>query len=562
MVMNNNRIINLNIKIALLLLSMGFASCKKDYLTVQPKDQVTDAILWSSTDNADVFLNNIYGSIPGSFNSLDPQENFSDNSINGIMVAASQTIYATSIYTANDGISFNSAKDYGDTQGEGWDALYTDIRKCNLFIQKVTDAHFSDATWEKQRLAEARFLRAYFYQSLWIQYGGVPIITEVLNVDTQGDAIFRARNTDTETFQFIDDECGAIANDLPVTAEAGRITKGAALALKGWCELFEASPLKNPSNDKTKWALAAATNKEIIDMGVYSLFPDYNALFYEENNNNEEVIFAKEYLGKTSLGSSKEVDWGPPALGLFQTGGILPTQEVVDEYAMSNGLQITDPASGYDPQNPFLNREKRFYESIVYDGSMWTGYLMSMRQGSGLATSLNATSQSRFIGYFMRKGLSEEYSSHPANSPSSANEIIYRYAEVLLSYAEAQNEAVGPDISVYEAINQVRVRSDLPPLPAGLSQIQMRDAIYRERRVELAFENKRFYDLLRLKLAEEKLNGSLHAILIKEVNNILEYSVIPALSGSRKFYANKNYLLPIPQSAIDQNSKLVQNPNY
>ena len=162
----------------------------------------------------------------------------------------------------------------------------------------------------------------------------------------------------------------------------------------------------------------------------------------------------------------------------------------------------------------------------------------------------------------MRKGLSEEYSSHPANSPSSANEIIYRYAEVLLSYAEAQNEAAGPDISVYEAINQVRVRSDLPPLPAGLSQIQMRDAIYRERRVELAFENKRFYDLLRLKLAEEKLNGSLHAILIKEVNGILQYSVIPALSGARKFYANKNYLLPIPQSAIDQNSKLVQNPNY
>ena len=162
----------------------------------------------------------------------------------------------------------------------------------------------------------------------------------------------------------------------------------------------------------------------------------------------------------------------------------------------------------------------------------------------------------------MRKGMSEEYSSHPANSPSSANEIIYRYAEVLLSYAEAQNEAVGPDISVYEAINQVRVRSDLPPLPAGLSQIQMRDAIYRERRVELAFENKRFYDLLRLKLAEEKLNGSLHAILIKEVNGILQYSVIPALSGSRKFYANKNYLLPIPQSAIDQNSKLVQNPGY
>ena len=162
----------------------------------------------------------------------------------------------------------------------------------------------------------------------------------------------------------------------------------------------------------------------------------------------------------------------------------------------------------------------------------------------------------------MRKGLSEEYSSHPANSPSSANEIIYRYAEVLLSYAEAQNEAVGPDISVYEAINQIRVRSDLPPLSAGLSQNQMRDAIQRERRVELAFEGKRLYDLLRLKLAEVNLNGTLHAMLIENVNSVWVYTVIPALLGSRTFDANKNYLLPIPQPAIDQNHQLVQNPGY
>jgi hypothetical protein len=188
---------------------------------------------------------------------------------------------------------------------------------------------------------------------------------------------------------------------------------------------------------------------------------------------------------------------------------------------------------------------------------------MIMKQGVGSlnATDLNNSSISTRTGYYIRKGINPKYASARSDQ-NSANWIIFRYAEVLLSYAEARNEATGPDQTVYDAINAVRKRSDLPDLTVGLNQDQLRIAIQRERRVELAFEDKRLPDLLRLKQAEVKLNGPLHAIKIDLVNNVWVYSVVPAGGGLRAFFANKNYFLPIPQSAMDKNTKLVQNPNY
>jgi len=148
------------------------------------------------------------------------------------------------------------------------------------------------------------------------------------------------------------------------------------------------------------------------------------------------------------------------------------------------------------------------------------------------------------------------------NSQNSAHFILFRYAEVLLGYAEAQNEAVGPDQSVYDAVNNIRARVKLPALKAGLDKDAMRQAIQQERRVELALEEKRWLDLVRLKKAEEKLNGPLHAVVIKQVGGTWQYSYVPAPGGLRAFHPEKNYWFPIPQSAMDRNSKLVQNPNY
>jgi len=538
-------------KVATLLTVMALVSCN-DYLEVEPKDQITDAALWANTGNADLFLNNIYASVPGPFNTDDLEDNYTDDSMNGIPGRVSGTLYANSTYTPSNAPSY-------------W-GHYANIRKCNLFIEKVTASSFAD-TWKSLRLAEARFLRAYFYQLLWTHYGGVPLITDVLNRNTQGDDIFRARATDEETYQFIIDECTAIADALPVkAAEAGRATKGAALTLKGWCELFAASPLKNPTNDLSKWANAAATNKQVIDLNAYSLFPDYETMFYEENNNNVEVIFDRHYLGGTAIGGSREGLQGPWIVGGTQKawGGVDPTQDIVDEYAMANGLPITDPASGYDPQQPYLNREKRFYQSIVYDGSSWLGFEMVMKRipGNRNATDLANFNEATNTGYYLRKGLNPKYAINGNQRFNSASFIIFRYAEVLLNYAEAQNEAVGPDQSVHDAVNAVRERSDLPPLPIGLSQDEMRTAIRRERRVELAFEQKRWYDLIRWKLAEVNLNRPVHAMLIEEENGVWVYKVINAPGGNKTFYPEKNYFFPIPQSALNQNSLLTQNPGY
>ncbi|WP_432710540.1 RagB/SusD family nutrient uptake outer membrane protein [Pedobacter sp.] len=532
----------------LFILTTTLFSCKK-YLDVAPVDQVSDEALWSSDSNADLFLNNIYAAVP-TLDTGDPWENFSDNSINGQAGRVSTNIYGPSIYTSSNAPSL-------------W-GYYSNIRKCNVFIQKVGASSLSE-TWKKTRLAEARFLRAYFYSLLWTYYGGVPIITDILNYNEQGDEVFRPRATTEETYTFISSECAAIESDLPVVAESGRASKGAALTLKAAVDLFAASALLNPTNEKKKWEMAAETFKRVMDLNAYSLFPDYNTLFFEENNNNVEVIFSRQHLGGTGLANFRDGHTGPRFVrgALTGWGHINPTQDLVDEYAMANGLPITNPTSGYNPQRPYENRERRFYQSIVYDGSEWLGDVMIMKQGvnSMNATDLNNSSISTRTGYYYRKGINPKYASAQTNQ-NSANWIIFRYAEVLLGYAEARNEATGPDASVYQAINQIRARAGIPALQEGLNQDQLRTAIHRERRVELAFEEKRLPDLLRLRLAEVNLNRPLRAIKIDLVGSSPNYQIVPAAGGNRKFQANKNYVLPIPQSAIDKNSQLTQNPNY
>ncbi|ODS73080.1 MAG: hypothetical protein ABS46_20555 [Cytophagaceae bacterium SCN 52-12] len=539
-------------KVLALAVIAGFSACQ-NFLEVMPADQVADATAWSATPNADMFLNDIYNSLEGYFNTNDPDENFSDNAMRGSSSGYSFTTYAKSNYDPS------SIRD-------DWTPNYTKIRKCNLFIEKV-EASSLPENWKKQRLAEARFLRAYFYHILWMKYGGVPLITESLNRQTQGDEIFRGRNTAEETYEFIVSECTAIANDLELKPETGRVSRGAALTLKGWCQLYQASPLRNPSNDKSRWAAAAATNKQVMDLNAYDLFPNLETLFYEENNNNVEVIFDKAYLGGTNLGASREGLHGAWFVGGTQRAwsAPIPTQELVDSYFMANGLPITDPASGYDPQKPYENREKRFYQSVIYDGCMWLGYEMEMWIGSGSPNTLDLSSanEATNTGYYLRKGLNPKYEFVSGNLRlSSAHYILFRYAEVLLSYAEAQNEAVGPDESVYAALNKVRARSELPALKEGLTQAQMRQAIDQERRVELAFEERRWYDLLRTKQAEVKLNTQFHAMKIEKVSGVKRYQVIPAPNGERIFYPAKNYLLPVPQAVLDKNSKLEQNPGY
>jgi hypothetical protein len=543
-----------NIKIlCILFLSVIITSCEKD-VNVEPTDQLTDATVWKSAANAGLFLNDIYNSLnPGPQSTVftnvpseisnDPLDNFSDNSLSGpIAGIPSYANFAQGSYGPSTPIFTPH-----------WRNMYTNIRKCNVFITNVTPADF-DAAIKKGMLAQAKFLRAYFYKSLIDIYGGVPLITVPLNAE-DGEAIFNARNSYAECVAFIQKECDEAAADLPLTvtgSNVGRATKGAAWALKGELELYAG-----------KWQDAAATNLKIMQSGAgYDLFADYGTLFYTANENNKEVVFDIQYLANIKA-HIREKYLNPVKTSDGAGWGVVnPTQDLIDTYEFLDGKTEAEGSSLFDPNNPYNNRDKRFGASIIYDGSTWKGGVIYTRLG--VANNMNELDASGAggkgrTGYFTKKMVDPAIV--PGNS-SGENVIIWRYAEILLNYAEAKNEVSGPDQSIYDAVNKIRTRAGLPNLPVGLTQSQMRDRIRRERRVELAFEGKRLFDLWRWKTAEQVFSQPLKAMKITVVAGKPTYEKVNAGGGKINFNAAKNYLFPIPQTVIAQNPKIVQNPGY
>ncbi|MEJ7644765.1 MAG: RagB/SusD family nutrient uptake outer membrane protein [Chryseolinea sp.] len=558
----------------LTLLVLGIVSCEPE-LEVEQRDTVSFDAIWSDPANADLFMNDLYQQMPRMNNDAKHLDQYADNShVGAEWFDAKVVLYAGAISPTRV-MNGPGARPYDpNTLPEGlwnWEGRYITIRKTNMFIQNVLASEKLKDDYKKGRVAEARFLRALSYQWLWLAYGGVPIITEVLDISAQGEEVFRARNTDEETFQFIVSELEAIANDLPLTrtgADRGRATKGAALTLKGWVELYAASPLRNTSNAVSKWQAAAATNKQVIDLGVYSLFQDFGGIWLPENNNNVEVIFDYQVSKTKNGGGNREGYFGPAFVNGVQQAwaNYAPTQELVDDFAMDNGKTIDDPTSGYNPQNPYVGREKRFYQTILYDGSIWQGYPLIMRVGVGSPNEIDLGSKNDVTntGYYARKTLDEKIlgQDNISNTNGGQNYIWFRFAEVLLSYAEAQNQAEGPDASVYDAVNKVRSRSDLPGLPLGLSKEEMRKAIWRERRVEFAFEDKRWWDVLRWKIAhgpQGVLNNPTHGMYIESVGGVLTYKPVKVTD---RVFPERMYLMPIPIAATNRNAKLEQNPGY
>lgn len=528
------------------------SSCSGDPLEVEPRDRLTDTNVWTEEGAADLVLNDIYNQLPDGNNWYDPISNWSDNSICGFAWPRSRTIIQQSLQNPTN----NPSGDVSNTYN--WGTRYNTIRKCNLFIEQVTESETGlSEEFKNDRIAEARFLRAYNYHLLWMAYGGVPIITVPLDRLTQGDDIFYARSTSEETLQFITDELASIYPNLQEVPESGRASKGAAMALKGWCELFAG-----------EWAAAAESNKRIIDELSYELHPDYQGYFLlGAGDSNTESIFYREYfppdkggrldgvIGPTFTAGGAETSWG----------GLNPTQDLVDDYAMDNGLPISDASSGYDPQDPYVNREPRFYQSIVYDNTFFYNDTIRMVEGSKNAIDLTDKDDATQTGYYMRKRLDDNLVLGAANwdgYTSYQNYNYFRFGEVLLNFAEAQNEASGPDAAVYQAVNRIRERAGIPELPVGLSQDEMRTAIRRERRVELAFEDKRYWDLIRWRIAEVNINRPLKGVRITGSNGTLQYEIVDATGGNRVFDASKNYLFPIPEGVLEQNGKLEQNPGY
>jgi hypothetical protein len=600
-----------NIAFIGLLLFFTVSCNQEDFLETTSKSTLNDATMWASESSADIYLNTCYNRLEAKGNQPDNLDNFTSDNDAGFYYTSYN--WKKGIVDpaggAGGSVWFGTT---GPSSNVGWQTIYTTVRRLNTFMAKITEnkVNFSD-TWYNKRMDEARFLRTYFYSEIFMKLGGLVIVTEPQDRLTMTeDEMNLPRSSFEETFNYLISELSSIVTNgyLSVKyersdADAGRATLGAALCLKGWLQLFAASPAYNsddpavprsPDNLQafadyklSRWADAAATNKQFIDTyghkgtGTYQLFSPMLLFWHEANEYNSEVIWDRQHVA-TTMAQSFDTYGGPVwILGTYYTwGNYCPTQEIVDEYQMANGLSPFNPdgtvnaASGYNPQNPYVDRENRFYDFIVYDGATYKQDWMPV--ADVIYTRIDKVHPSKnqidFGGddvgntaYYFKKRLDN---AHPrGGNQDGRNYVYYRYAEVLLNYAEAQNEAVGPDASVYEAINAVRERpgTDLPPLIAGMTQDEMRAAIKHERRIELVYEGHRLYDLWRWKDAMEEMNKDLHGMLIQNTvpdDNSGVWTYTPISLNHPHTFTQKMYFNPIPQAAIDRNPKLKQNWGY
>lgn len=565
----------------LLLILFALVSCNDNFLDITPKDFVTDDAVWSSGTATKMFINDIYNqtltgplyrytSFGGSYHfDYFCTDDMGESRVNW------------------NGFNFTAANCPMNT----WSDNYINIRKTNIGIEKLGESLILSDVEKNRFLGDLHFLRGLLYLNLFRFYGGVPIITESLNRDE--DDIFYARSSADETLKFIIDEFQLASEKLPLTLDAkeyGRATKGAALGMKAVAYLHGAGTV----NSKY-YTDAATTANEFINgnlRGLYELFGAKESdpqkkqqafinLFLEPYDGNKEVIFDVQYAYpyRTQGGYQTIAAPGAPGPGhAYGWGRSAPSQNLVDAFEMKDGSEF-DWNNPEHVAHPYENRDARLYGTVLYHGEAWKGGVLSLssnRFDNGVEVSNNlpnglfsTKSESTQTGYFIRKHQNESVICGATNRSGlgdGGNVIVLRYAEILLTYAEAKNEVSGPDASVYDAINQIRSRAGQPNLPAGLSKAEMREKIHKERRVELAFECKRFFDIIRWKEGEKYLDVPLMGMNARYAKDpasgkiALNYSKFKVFDGN--FSAPKNYLLPIPQSAIDRNPKLEQNPGW
>jgi hypothetical protein len=541
------------------------AGCKKNLLHdgSTTEGPITGDQLWNNDNYARGILNNAYFSVPDEYE-LDG---------NGAMLAAGcdeavNSNLNSSVNILNNG-TWSPVRTFNDVYAD----MYSGLRKVNLFLENVAQANIVPAaelttsnaasmTVEAQiaRLkGEAWFLRALFHFELLKRYGAVPLATRVF--DREED-LNLPRNTYDECVQQIVTDCDSAIERLPEwvqswsTTNRGRATQASAMALKSRLLLYAASPLNSP-DDPAKWQQAANAAKTLIDRNKHSLITPYNNIFlFGTAPYNNEVIFATRAQNRNDIELNNAPVSYDGALGRTN-----PTQELIDAFEMTNGKAITDPTSGYNENNPYANRDPRMALTINYNTRTFKSKAVEtfVDGKDGLNTNINATK----TGYYMRKFMNESVTWNVQSVTNSRRPwVVFRYAEILLNYAEALNEAQGPVADVYKYVNMVRQRTGvaLPALPAGLSKDVMRLRIQNERRIELCFEGHRFYDVRRWKIAEAVLNKPVTGMrIIKNANGTYNYQ---RFEVERRVFIARNYWFPFSQSNVNRQPALGQNFGY
>ncbi|GAA4305208.1 RagB/SusD family nutrient uptake outer membrane protein [Compostibacter hankyongensis] len=587
------------------ILLTGTFSCKRDFLELKPLDQYDFDAVWNGSDASliQTFINNIYLGLPEGFKGDRMLASFVDESMlvfNYSTSSVNLSLISPSAYYGFDG-NGNSCGDYV------WENAYKNIRACNLFFDNIDNAKSVSAEQKDLLKGEVHFLRAYLYQMLVSMYGGVPIITKsyALNEDY---AV--ARNTYDECIQFITGECDEAAAALPlVAAEKGRATKGAALALKSRVLLYAASDLHNADaswapgyahpelvgyvggNRSARWQAAKDAAKAVMDLGIYALYKaepqpgdsipqNYADIFLLKETS--EDIFVKFFLKKNGINNIARYD---APNGFHCYGGNTPVGQLVDDYEMKDGSQF----SWSDPEkaaHPYENREPRFYASILYDGAYlrprpvdiqasdplgvvqtgrfekWNSTTNKIEIIPGLDTRQSPIEDwnGTYTGYYLMKFMDRavqgqfDWQENPWR--------FIRYTEILLNYAEACL-GLGQEEEARTYINMIRKRAGLP----GVTQSgqALVDRYRHERRIELAYEGHRFFDVRRWMIGEKAYTNVqgidiLYKLNPDKVTTTPTYKVIPSVI--ERAWKPSFYFLPIKLDEMNKNAKLIQNPLY
>lgn len=501
--------------LVLLSLLLSVSACREDFLERYPLDSPSSETFWTSADNAKMWVNNLYRSLPGVDDAYI--EVWSDNAFG--KSADLGTVIANGTQQPNSQIV--EAR---------WDYSY--IRRCLEFFEKVEQIPGVSEADKTSMMGQVRFILAFEYFKLISLYRDVPLVTKPLMI-SESDV---PKSPKAEVMAYLLDHLTKAVDELPLTwpaSENGRATKGAALALKTRVLLYD-----------NQWGAAAETAQKIMELGVYELHPKFGELFLKTfNNRTKEVILAKQFA---AVVNEHDIYRRYGILGNGAYASVLVLPDLANAFECVDGLPIQESPL-YDRAKPFTNRDPRLGETLIYPFQTLNGYYYDPFDKNNLSFSLT------YLHY--RKYLNDQ---KPGETHSYVNWIIFRYADILLMYAEARNEAAGPDASVYAALDQLRKRAGMPVVNRAKynTQTALRALIRNERRVELAGEGLHYFDLIRWKTAEIVLNNP--TVKSMEIPNSLPVRIIE----SRFFDPARHYVWPIPQSAIDRSKKLEQHPEW
>ena len=528
---------------------MGSTSCVD--LDRYPLEELSDGSFWKSATDAEMAVSELYNALP--YWDVDDAIN-SDDAVHGIKWAAG-----------------NVSKGIYDPLEQSWSGTYGSIRQANLVLSKVDEVPDYDQAEKNKVLGQAYFFRGFLYFDLIRQFGDVPYTESPLTLADQENI---TRTPRAEVYDNLMSDLDKAVDYLPTewpSSDYGRVTKGAALAIKARAALYYGD-----------WQVAADNAKKVMDMGIYHLYDEgntgkYQELFWETADGCDEFILVRQF--KAPENTWYLIGWEAfPPLGW---GGINPTQSLVDAFEDIEGAPISE-SKIYNEKAPFANRDPRLEVCVLHDGETMYGTTIKVAPlPSAYPTGIGTHGDATATGYYQQKWLDPSIDPQSSGWDMGKDAVVIRYAEILLTYAEAMNEIQGLSSEAFEAVNQVRRRVGMPdlqnsdpskPTYCG-SQDALRKRIWNEWRVEFALEGgKRQWDIRRWGIAKEVLNAPFLGLKYTLVDSpdavagdggkicILYEGENVILAGSR--YEDHNYVYPIPQSEIVLNENLVQNPGY